>query len=252
MNIKKLSLTAASSLLVFSLALPAFATDMVVVNKDPIPVKITVSAAAKADADAKINARIQALSDLETRLGQMQKVSDSERASLDATLQSSISDMTSLKVKIDADTDATDLKTDIQSITKGYRIYLLVLPQGRIIAAADRVITISGLFSSLSAKLQIRITAYGQTGADTTALNNSLADINLKTGDANAQANAAIEEVANLQPDNGSASVYASNQVALKDAKNKIKLAISDLNAARQDVGSIVKVLNPNNDSSTK
>ena len=197
--------------------------------------------AGRAKADTEITSRISALNSLETRINQMQKISANDKASLDTNLQAAVADMTNLKATIDADTVAATLKSDIQSITKSYRIYMLILPQGRIIAASDRIMTITGLLSDLSAKLQVRIAAAQAAGQNVTVLNASLSDMNAKTSDANVQAQAAISEVANLQPDNGNTTTFTSNQQAIKDARAKIKVATADLKTARQDAGSIVK-----------
>lgn len=204
---------------------------------------IRLDTAGRTKADAQINARVKALTALSTRINEMQRVSTNQKASLTATLQAAISEMNALKAKIDADTDGATLKADIQSITKSYRIYLLVLPQGRITAAADRIITTVGLMNDLSAKLQTRITTAQTAGQDVTAMNASLVDMNAKTADATVQANAAITLIANLQPDNGDQTVFQSNQAALKDARAKIKLATQDLQTARKDAGTIVKAL---------
>lgn len=212
-------------------------------NGTSMSVSASLDTSARAKADTAINNRITALNGLETRINQMVRISADEKTSLDASIQSSVSDMATLKAKIDADTDNATLKADIQSITKSYRIYLLVMPQGRIIAAGDRIMTIVGLFGDLSTKLQARISAAQTAGKDVTALNASLSDMNAKTADANVQAQAAITEVAALHPDNGDKTVFASNQAALKDARAKIKAAMADLKTARSDAGSIVKAL---------
>ena len=232
---------AASAIVIAASAIPASAALLGVHATTTVAVKLDT--AAKTKADAQIDARVKVLNVLLARVNQMQKVTAQEKVTLDASIQASISEMTALKAKIDADTDNTILKADIQSITKGYRIYLLVLPQGRITAAADRIITIVGLMGDLSTKLQSRITAAQAAGQDVTSLNASLTDMNAKTADANAQAQAAILEVANLQPDGGNQSVFQSNLTALKDAHVKIRAAIADLKTARQDAGSIVRAL---------
>ena len=225
-------------------ALPASAALMIAsAMTDTTSLSVSAMTSLKTGADAKIDARISVLNTLEARINQMQRVSDSEKASLDTTLEASLSDMASLKAKIDADTDGPTLKADIQTITKSYRIYLLVLPQGRIVATGDRVMTISGLLDTLSGKLQTRITAAGQAGQNITSLSASLSDMNAKDSDATVQAQAAITEVAGLVPDNGDNSIYQSNQTALKDARAKLKVAITDLKTARQDAGIIVKGL---------
>ncbi len=218
-------------------------------NKAALNVKLDT--AGKTKALAQIDARIKALSALQTRVEEMQRVSASQKASLNATLQTAVSEMTTLKAKIAADTDSAALKADIQSITKSYRIYLLVLPQGRITAAADRIMGTGTLMTELSGKLQVRLAEAQAAGKNTATLSASLADMNTKIADANVQANAAITLIANLNPDNGDKTVFEANQKALKDARAKIKLGTTDLQAARKDAGSIVKglaamKLNPN------
>lgn len=208
-----------------------------------VSVSATLDTAARARADAAIDARVTRLNALEARINQMTRVTTDEKTSLDATIQANLNDMVALKAKINADTDNVTLKADIQSITKSYRIYVLVLPQANIMAAADRVMFIVGQFNDLSAKLQARITAAQTPGQNVTSLNASLTDMNAKTADANVQAQAAINEVAALKPDNGDKTVFAANLAALKDARSKIHVAIQDLKTARQDAGSIVQAL---------
>ena len=240
-------ITVATVAMLAASASPVFATGLglstrMAANASSTKVSINITSAIT-KADTAITARITDLNNLEARIGQMDRVSAAEKTSLDTTIQASISDMTSLKAKIDADTDAATLKADIASITKSYRIYVLVMPQGRIIAAADRVVTITGTLTTLSGALQTRITAAQTAGQNVTALTASLADMNAKVTDANTQAQAAVSEIASLQPDNGDKTVFASNEAALKDARAKIKTATADLMAARKDAGSIVKAL---------
>jgi hypothetical protein len=194
----------------------------------------------KSRADQEIKRRIDALNALATRVSAMKHVSDADKSSLTASIQSQIATLTALQAKIDADTDIATLKADIQSITKSYRIFLLILPKARITAAGDRIADVAATLTTLAGKLQARISA---TTGDTSALTASLSDMNAKITDATAQASASITEVAPLVPDNGDTGVTASNAAALKDARSKIEAAIKDLVTARQDAGSIVKGL---------
>lgn len=191
-------------------------------------------------ADQEIARRIDNLTALSNRIGQMIKLSASDKASIQASLAAQISSLNTLKATIDADA-TTSLKADIRSITQNYRIYMLIIPQGRVMAAADRVLTIVQQFQTLGPKLQARITALAATGADVTALNTTMVDFNAKVADASTQASAAISEVATLKPDNGDATVEASNKAALQDARSKVVVAIHDLNDARVDAGTVIK-----------
>jgi hypothetical protein len=201
---------------------------------------------AQARADQEITRRIDALNALNTRINAMVKLSASDKSSLSATIQSQLTAMTNLQAQVASDTQAdatSSLKIDIQSITKSYRIFALIIPQGAIEAAADRVLDIASSMTALAPQLQARITTAQSAGANMNTSVTALADMNAKVADANTQANAAVSEIASLQPDNGDTTIMASNTAALKDARTKIQAGQQDLVAARKDAGTIVKAL---------
>ena len=107
-----------------------------------------------ARSDTEITQRINSLNNLTTRINAMQKVSPAEQGTLASSLQDEVTAMTNLKTMIDADTTASTLKADMQSITQSYRIYMLILPQASIAAASDRVLTIVDLMNGVNTKLQ--------------------------------------------------------------------------------------------------
>jgi len=191
--------------------------------------------------NTEIGNRVTTLNNLMSRIRGMAKLSDAEKSSFSSEIQSEIGNLSSLQTNIGADTSTTSLRTDSQSITQAYRIYALVVPQGSIVAAADRINTIVTSFTTVGTKLQARITATETAGADVSAETSALADFSAKVSDAGTQASAASSEVANLQPDNGSQTVLASNTAALKDARSKIQTATSDLKTAEEDATTIVK-----------
>jgi flagellar biosynthesis/type III secretory pathway chaperone len=194
-------------------------------------------------ADEEIQRRITNLTSLSTRIGQMKNVSASEKTSLQGSISSQISSLTSLKATIDAETVLANLKTDVQSITKSYRTYMLVLPQGRIAAASDRIQTIVADMQALEPKLQARITAAQTAGKSVSGSQSAYTDMVAKVSDASTQSSAALSETANLTPDQGNTTIEASNNAAIKDAAAKIKTATQDLIAARADIATILKAV---------
>lgn len=195
---------------------------------------------AKARADQEIDRRITGLNALVTRIDAMQKIDATFKASLAATVQAQITDLTNLKATIDADSSASTLKVEVQSITKSYRIYALVMPQATIGAAADRTQTLVGMFTTLGQKLQTRIAS--STNASTVAVS-AMADFNAKVADAQVQATAAVSHIAGLQPDNGNKTVMQNNQTALKQARADIRVAQQDFVAARKDAQTLIEAL---------
>ncbi len=206
-------------------------------------------------ADQEIERRVNTLNGLSSRINSMVKLSDAEKSGLSSSIQSQIDEMNSLKSKVGEDGDLTSLKSDVQSITNSYRIYMLVVPQGTITAAADRAMEVASSVQAIGVKLQARLTAAQSAGHDVTALQTDLSDMNAKASDAITQAQAAIAEVTALTPDNGSSTLAQANTAALKDARTKIQTAMKDLQAARKDAGTIVQGLRafakPNASSTT-
>jgi hypothetical protein len=201
------------------------------------------TAAAKAKADQEIDRRIASLNDLNTRIGNLARVTASFKQSLNTNVQNQITGLTQLKAKIDADTDADTLKTDLQSVNQSYRIYALVLPMTRLAAAADREVTIITMMNQLGAKLQARISAAQSSGANTSALMAALTDLSNKLADASTQSQAAVSVTASLTPDNGDKTKMEQNLQALKTGRSDVQAAQKDLVAARKDIDTIVKGL---------
>ncbi len=256
MNIKTTATIIAAAALALLTAAPAFAQSLTATVSANVSLSASTTRAAKVAAalqtrittgknraDQEITRRIGILNDLNVRVQVMAKVSASEKASISGEVSTEVSNLTTLQAKIDADTDIPTLQADIKSITAEYRIFMLVIPQGRIEVAADKIGTVADTFTAFSAKLQTRISTAQAAGRDVTALNTSLSDMNAKIADANIQSSAAVSEVASLMPDNGNTTIAASNTAALKDARTKIQAALADLKTARQDAGSIVKGL---------
>ncbi len=190
--------------------------------------------------DQEIDRRVTNLNALIARVGQMKNLSDTDKASIAGTLNAQVTALGQLKTKIDADADATTLKADVKSITDSYRIYALIIPQGAIIAAADRVVTVSTTLHLIAAKLTSRIQSAQGAGADVTAANTLFADYNAKVADAQVQAQSAVTAIVPLTPDNGDTKIAASNASTLKAAHAKIQAAQQDLVTARQDATKIL------------
>ncbi|HUC31172.1 MAG TPA: hypothetical protein VMR99_00580 [Candidatus Paceibacterota bacterium] len=197
-------------------------------------------------ADQEITRRLSALGALTARVDAMIRLSGTDKSNLATSIQSQITAMNTLQAQISADAAANNtssLKTDVQSITSSYRIFALILPQGMIEAAADRVLTIVGIMNDLATKFSARISTAQSAGNNVTAATAALTDFNAKVSDANTQAQAAVSEVVSLMPDNGSSTVMASNTATLKDARSKILAAQQDFVTARADAETIIKAL---------
>jgi hypothetical protein len=198
---------------------------------------------AQSRAGQEIDRRVTAMNTLLGKIADMTRVSASEKTSISNFLNQQISAMTSLKAKILADTDITTLKTDVKSITDSYRIFMLIIPQGNVLATTDAMNETAGMLSTLGGKLQTRISAAQTAGTDVSAMTALLSDMNAKISDAQTQTAAAVALVTPLQPDQGDATTIAANKTAFTAARADIKTARADLATARSDAGKIVAAL---------
>jgi predicted nucleic acid-binding Zn-ribbon protein len=189
-------------------------------------------------ADNEITRRVTSLTELITRINELKKLSATEKTTLTTGIQAEITSLNTLKTKIDQDTDLATLKTDVKSVVEDYRVYALYIPQIRIISAADSSLTASENLTILATKFNSLIISSGATGATLTSLQNYLSDMKTKISAANTSALAAQNEVVVLTPQG-----YPANKTALDDARAKIKIAIKDLQTARDDAKQIVKIL---------
>lgn len=194
-------------------------------------------------AHLELSRRTERLNELAARVNAMEKLSPDTKATLIASINTQIAELGDLGTKIDTDSDRESLRADVQSITKSYRIFALVIPQGAITAAADRILTIGTSYNDFSANLQARISAEQNAGHDVSALLAAMADMKAKVADANVQANAAISLISGLKPDNGDQATLQSNTAALKDARGKVQVAHQDYVSARADAETIMKGL---------
>jgi hypothetical protein len=203
----------------------------------------TVMTRAKTKADNEIDRRIKSLTDLSSRVSNMAKVSADFKQNLATNINNQVTALTTLKAKIDADTDGDTLKADIKTVSQAYRVYMLVIPQSRIAAAADREAQLISMMAGLGTKLQARIQQAQTAGADVTALVTALSDMGTQLGNAQTHAQTAVTSSATLTPDNGDQTQMKANTTALQNARKEIVAAQQALVAARKDADTIVKGL---------
>lgn len=194
-------------------------------------------------AHQEIDRRVMGLNALIGRVQAMLNLSATDKAAIAATLTAQVNALNALKAEVDADADAEALKADVKTVTDSYRIYALVMPQGAIIAAADRIVTVGAKLNLIAAKFETRIAAAAAAGNDTAAVRALFDEYKAKIADASLQAQAAVNAIVVLTPDEGDAAKKAANLKALKDARAQIVLAQKDLQTARQNANKILVAL---------
>ncbi len=193
----------------------------------------------KAKAVKEIDRRLESLNKVLTQLNNSAKLSTTDKATLTTAVQSEITGLTTLRAKIEADTDIATLRTDVQSIVKDYRVYAFLMPQVSIMVVADTIISNADkLNETLTNKILPRIQEAQGKGVDVTAANTALTDIQAKLADAKLQAQKAQTTVVSLTP-----AGYPANKTSLTAARAALMVARKDLVAVHNDVATITATL---------
>ena len=195
----------------------------------------------KTRAQAEITRRITSLTELSNRISGIKHLTDSQKSTLTSNIQTEIMSLNALQAKITGDTDAQTVKADVKSVITSYRVYVLYMPQVRIILASDELLDSADKFSALGTKLQSRISEAQSKGEDVSTLQTTYTDFQAKATDAQTQANNAIIAITPLQPQD-----YPGNKTTLQSARTMLQAARQDLKTARQDAQTITQGLRTN------
>ena len=249
MTLKKFSYIAASTVgLVSLMALPvsavsAKATTSTTTASTKSSAAVTAANQARLQliisrGNTEINRRLATLSTLGNKINSASKLSSADAATLNATVSSDVSALTTLKTQLDGDTTVTAAVTDAQSIITGYRVYALVVPQVDLVKTADDQQVAEDNLEALSTKLAARITAEQQKGTNVTALQATFADLDTKTAAAKSTSSTIETSVIGLVP-----SDYNTNHAVLSGDRTELQTAQSDIKTAISDGSSIVSRL---------
>ncbi|MEN9406940.1 MAG: hypothetical protein RLZZ455_156 [Candidatus Parcubacteria bacterium] len=187
---------------------------------------------------SEIDRRLKSLSGIMTKISSLKKLSDTQKATLSTQVQTEITNLTSLRSKIEADTDLETLKTDAKSIVSSYRIYALFIPKIHILTGAEATLTAIEKMSSAHAELNSRADAAATAGADTTEIETLLTTMQALITSATTNTNAAISTVTPLTPDG-----YPANKTSLEAARESLKKARENLMEAYKTAKEITKLL---------
>ncbi len=175
-------------------------------------------------ANAEIDRRLTALSKLTNKINEAKRLTDAQKSSILAQIQTTVTNLTNLKTKISTETDIAALRADVQSIVKNYQVFALVMPKTEIMAAANSILESADKLTEISVRLQSR-------GQDVTQMQAKIAD-------AKAQANAALSTVNSLPVE-----MTPAHRTTLDTARTSLKTARQDLIEARQEAQKIVDAL---------
>lgn len=192
----------------------------------------------KAAADKYIDARIASLNREITKINALTRISAADRAALLSDINTTITGLTTLKAKVDAETTADLAKTDIKSIFNDFKIFEVLEPKieglmmvgrfnfnlDKLGAAADKI---NGLISKAEA-----------AGKDTTQMKSLYADYQAKIVDAKTQIAAAKAKFLAMTVTDATGA-----RTLFQDGKALLKAAKTDIIAAHKDLQSIIPLV---------
>lgn len=189
----------------------------------------------KARGDFEVARRLRTLNDLTAVVSGAAHLTPADRSSLLAQIGSDQRGLRALQAKFDADTDVATERADVRQIVTGFRVYLLLEPQVRLVRAADALTDAAQRLTAVASNLQSQVNAAQASGKDVAAAQRAVTDIGTQVTAANSTLNGVQVSLVALTPQG-----YPGNKPSLVQARQAILTAHSDLVTARQDAGRAV------------
>lgn len=135
--------------------------------------------------DQMISVRLTSLQNLLTRIQNDKRLTDDEKTSFENDINTTTTNLSALKTKLDADTDTTTALADAKSIVTSYRIYMIFEPKMRILIIIDNLQTTTTNISGIITSVQNLLNTLKGEGKDTTAAQNALNDASTQISNIN-------------------------------------------------------------------
>ena len=186
----------------------------------------------------EIMRRFNTLGRLTTKINDAQHLTQYDKSTLTTEVSTTTSGLTTLKGQLDGATKVAVARNDANDIYTEYRVYYLVAPKVYLIKVADDQQVVQDKLTTMSGKLQARITAEQKAGKDVTTLQNDLNNMNNQIAAAHSISSKIESSTINLTPTdyNNDHSILSGDNVQLKNAH-------SDDQAAYTDAKNIVSIL---------
>lgn len=182
----------------------------------------------KERAAVAVDLRLDAISEMETAVGDSNVVTEEHRSVLLDMLASTAAGLTSLGETIAADTEISEALAHSAKIVTDYRVFVLLLPQVRLVLASDGVERAAAVLGDAAATLEAASTAAREQGRDTTEADAAIARLRENLEAAKALVEGLASEVLALDP-----SGWPDNEAARDQARDDVRDAASALREAR-------------------
>ncbi len=190
----------------------------------------------KERADKLITNRINELNRLLNKISNNKRLSPQEKTSLSSDIQTDINSLTTLKAKIDADTDVDPAKADTKQIITNYYIYKIFVPKVRLLITIANMQTLSANIGQLTPQIQNFINTLKSGGKDVSSLQSLLDDINIQLEKINASLSSDKSKVSAVSiSTQNSAGIFAQVRQDLANARRDFAKIRKDIGQMRVD-----------------
>jgi len=235
---RRVSLLAMASVFAIGVGLPATVLAAPATPAAPCNVQCVI-----AFGNQRIDDRLGALTKLHDHITDQQSkghITSDQSNSLTSDVSTNQSGLTTLKTKLDAETDVTAARQDVKNIYEQFRIFAVVIPRDN----HTLWLNIGGqIDATLRGKQSTISDAISKAPASEQAQLNALfTDYQNQLTEAESQMSAGNGILPSLTPDNfnNARTTYETN---LTDLRNDTRTAARDLHTAAQDLHKIVAIL---------
>lgn len=185
--------------------------------------------------NGEISRRLTTLNNLTSVINSAQYLTASDKSSLSSEVTTEVSDLTSLKTKLDAETTISAATADDTAVITEYRVYLLVVPQVYIVISADNQQSVEAALSKAATGFQSAITTAQNAGKNVTTLQSELSSLNSQVTAAQAISSNMETTVVGITP-----TTFNGNETILTGDYNKLLTAQTDNEAAINDANQLL------------
>lgn len=182
-----------------------------------------------------INDRLFALAALKTEINANTNLSDSQKSSLKAMIETNISGLNNLLAKIQSDTDEATLKADSDKIYTDFRIYAVFIPKVKLLVNVYTQANHSAQVSDLLVRVQAKINSFSAAGADMSKNQIALDAAKSTLTQVDTKASTFTDKASSLKPSDyptTSATVIAQVKAGIREIRNFFVQVNTSLRAA--------------------
>lgn len=185
---------------------------------------------------SEIDRQISLLQALVPKVDGLTHLTPAERSTLSTQIQTEITNLQTLKSRVEGVSNEAALKTNIKSVLSSHKNFSFYIPQIRLLAAAEAMDSVANRMLETAKKIEERVQNMEDT--DTTEITSLLENMKAKLNNAKAQSNAITAAVSPLESTN-----FPANRVTLQSAQAKLKTGMTDIRSAVKDLKEILKML---------